>query len=69
MSDIPITEPRWVKMVEIRPTNLKARKVLHHSIAYQVLSADNVAGGQHRHRQRPGRRGRPRTTWSTAARS
>ena len=24
MSDIPITEPRWVKMVEIRPTNLKA---------------------------------------------
>ena len=23
MSDIPITEPRWAKMVEIRPTNLK----------------------------------------------
>lgn len=43
MSEIPITEPRWVKMVEIRPTNLKARKVLHHSIAYQVLSPDNVA--------------------------
>jgi hypothetical protein len=39
---IPITEPRWVKMVEIRPTNLKARKVLHHSIAYQVLSPENV---------------------------
>ena len=30
-------------MVEIRPTSLKARKVLHHSIAYQVLSPDNVA--------------------------
>ena len=43
MTDLPITEPRWVKMVEIRPTNLKARKVVHHSIAYQVLSADNVA--------------------------
>jgi hypothetical protein len=43
MSEIPITEPRWVKMVEIRPTNLKARKVLHHSIAYQVLSPENVA--------------------------
>ena len=43
MSEIPITEPRWVKMVEIRPTNLQARKVLHHSIAYQVLSPDNVA--------------------------
>jgi hypothetical protein len=43
MSEIPITEPRWVKMVEIRPSNLKARKVLHHSIAYQVLSPENVA--------------------------
>jgi hypothetical protein len=40
MSDIPLTEPRWVKMVEIRPTNLQARKIIHHSIAYLVL-ADN----------------------------
>ena len=40
MSDIPITEPRWAKMVEIRPTNLKGRKVLHHSIAYLVLKDD-----------------------------
>lgn len=42
MSDIPITEPRWVKMVEIRPTSLKGRKGLHHAIAYQILSRDNV---------------------------
>jgi hypothetical protein len=42
MSEIPITEPRWVRMVEIRPTNLKARKILHHSIAYHVLNPDNV---------------------------
>jgi hypothetical protein len=41
-SDIPITEPRWVKMVEIRPTNLNARKILHHSIAYVILNPDNV---------------------------
>src|SRR5438309_9694662 len=27
MSDIPITEPRWAKMVEIRPTNLKGRRI------------------------------------------
>jgi hypothetical protein len=27
-SDIPLTEPRWVKMVEIRPTNFKARKIV-----------------------------------------
>jgi mono/diheme cytochrome c family protein len=40
MSDIPITEPRWVKMVEIRPTNMQARKIIHHSIAYLVLNND-----------------------------
>lgn len=40
MSDIPLTEPRWVKMVEIRPSNLKARKIIHHSIAYLVLNND-----------------------------
>jgi hypothetical protein len=42
MNDIPITEPKWVKLVEIRPSSLKARKVVHHSIAYHVLNADNV---------------------------
>ncbi len=40
--DIPITEPRWVRMVEIRPSNLQGRKILHHSIAYQVLVPENV---------------------------
>ena len=43
MSDIPLTEPRWVKMVEIRPSNLKARKMIHHSIAYLVLNNDPEA--------------------------
>jgi hypothetical protein len=42
MSDIPITEPRWIRMVEIRPSNLQARRIIHHSIAYQVLNADNT---------------------------
>src|SRR5213596_3803408 len=40
MSDIPLTEPRWVRMVEIRPTNLQGRKIIHHSIAYLVLNND-----------------------------
>jgi hypothetical protein len=41
--DIPgLTEPRWVRMVEIRPSNIQGRKILHHSIAYQVLSPENV---------------------------
>ncbi len=40
--DIPITEPRWVRMVEIRPSNIQGRKILHHSIAYQVLNPENA---------------------------
>lgn len=40
MSDIPLSEPRWVKMVEIRPTNLQGRRIIHHSIAYLVLNND-----------------------------
>jgi hypothetical protein len=43
VSDIPITEPRWVKMVEIRPANIQGRKILHHSIAYHILNPENVA--------------------------
>jgi hypothetical protein len=29
-------------MVEIRPSNLQARRIIHHSIAYQVLNPDNT---------------------------
>jgi hypothetical protein len=29
-----ITEPRWVRAIEIRPSNLKGRKITHHAIAY-----------------------------------
>ena len=43
ISDIPITEPRWIKMVEIRPANIEGRKILHHSIAYHILNPDNTA--------------------------
>jgi hypothetical protein len=43
MSDIPITEPKWAKMVEIRPTTLKGRRIIHHSIAYLVLNNDPEA--------------------------
>jgi mono/diheme cytochrome c family protein len=39
-SDIPITEPKWVRMVEIRPSTLAARKTVHHSIAYLMLNDD-----------------------------
>jgi hypothetical protein len=40
MSDLPLTEPRWARMVEIRPTSLKGRRIVHHSIAYLVLNND-----------------------------
>jgi hypothetical protein len=43
MSDIPLTEARWVKLVEIRPSNLQARRIIHHSIAYLVLNDDPEA--------------------------
>jgi len=39
---IPISEPRWARMVEIRPANVQGRKILHHSIAYQILNPENV---------------------------
>lgn len=42
-NDLPITEPRWVKLVEIRPSNLKARRTIHHSIAYLQLNDDPEA--------------------------
>jgi hypothetical protein len=29
-----ITEPRWVRAIEIRPAALKGRKITHHAIAY-----------------------------------
>ena len=45
-NDLPITEPRWVRMVEIRPSNLKARKTIHHSIAYLHLNDDPDAVNQ-----------------------
>ncbi len=62
MSDIPLTEPRWVKMVEIRPTNLKGRKIVHHSIAYLVLNNDPEAvnTGTASGRARDGQPRRPR---------
>ncbi len=39
---IPITEPRWVKAVEIRPSSVEGRRMMHHLIAYRVLNADEA---------------------------
>ncbi|MBV9743274.1 MAG: hypothetical protein JO099_05880 [Acidobacteriia bacterium] len=34
VSNIPITEPRWVKAVEMRPGSLAGRRITHHAVAY-----------------------------------
>jgi hypothetical protein len=33
-TDVGLTEPRWVKAVEIRPGSLAGRKITHHAVAY-----------------------------------
>ena len=33
-TNISLTEPRWVKAVEIRPGSLAGRKITHHAVAY-----------------------------------
>ena len=35
-TDIGLTEPRWVKAVEIRPGSLPGRRITHHAVAYLV---------------------------------
>jgi mono/diheme cytochrome c family protein len=34
ISDVPLTEPRWVRVIEMRPSTMQGRKIIHHSVAY-----------------------------------
>ncbi len=34
LTEIPLTEPRWVRAVEIRPGTPAGRKITHHALAY-----------------------------------
>jgi hypothetical protein len=34
LTQIPITEPRWVRAVEMRPASLAGRRITHHALAY-----------------------------------
>jgi hypothetical protein len=34
VSDVPITEPRWVRAIEMKPSSLQGRKIVHHAVAY-----------------------------------
>jgi hypothetical protein len=42
ISDIPVTEPRWVRAVEMRPGTLDGRRITHHAVAY--LAQDDPGG-------------------------
>src|SRR5678815_2897157 len=45
-AEIPLTEPRWVRAVEVRPTTAAARKTVHHAVAYLVQNdGDAPAAG------------------------
>jgi len=47
-SDVGVTEPRWVRAVEIRPGSPAGRKITHHAVAYldqdDPENTDNQAG-------------------------
>jgi hypothetical protein len=42
VSDIPVSEPRWVRAVEMRPGTAAGRKITHHAVAY--LAQDDPEG-------------------------
>jgi hypothetical protein len=53
--DTGVTEPRWVRAIEMRPGTIKGRKITHHALAYLLqdekeaisqglISADNDSG-------------------------
>jgi hypothetical protein len=33
-TDVPVTEPRWVRAVEMRPGTMAGRRITHHAVAY-----------------------------------
>ena len=43
---IAVTEPRWVRAIEIRPHTVKGRRITHHAIAY--LEQDPCSSGHGR---------------------
>jgi hypothetical protein len=40
-SNIPVTEPRWVRAVEVRPGSAAGRRITHHAVAYLVQDDPN----------------------------
>jgi hypothetical protein len=52
-----ITEPRWVRAIEVRPSRAESRKVVHHALAYLLQAEPEVTGlaeAAHEHQTTPG---------------
>ena len=46
LSNIPLTEPRWLRAVEMRPGTLKGRRITHHAVTYLVQNdPDSLSPG------------------------
>ena len=43
--EVPLTEPRWVRAVEIRPSTPAGRKIVHHAIAFLQQEEPSENGG------------------------
>lgn len=42
---VPVTEPRWVRAVEMRPATQAGRRITHHSLAYLQQDETGGSGG------------------------
>lgn len=52
-----LTEPRWVRAIEVRPSRADSRKVVHHALAYLLQNEPEVTGlaeAAHEHQTTPG---------------
>ena len=43
LADVPVTEPRWVRAVEMRPGTTQGRKITHHALAHLVQNDPDAA--------------------------
>lgn len=42
VTNVPLTEPRWVRAVEMRPGTVKGRKIMHHVLAGLIQEEPNA---------------------------
>jgi hypothetical protein len=43
ITNVPVTEPRWVRAVEMRPGTIAGRKITHHAVAYLAQDEPGTA--------------------------